>query len=905
MALTTVPASLSATALTLTTAAQPNITSVGTLTGLTVDDITINGSTISDAADLTLDVGGNITLDADGGYVKFSDGGTVIGQLRNVNSNLRIQSVVSDKDILFIGNDGGSDITALTLDMSLAGFATFNSGVTLETELYFNTSGTTAGYLYNDSLDFVVRNFTQDKDLIFKGNDGGSVITALTLDMSNGGMAHFNNGITLQDMGIYLNYTSYDNRQFGVDSYGLFLYNGADSRYDLVIDDDGKVGIGNNNPAQSLHVGSSSAGTTSNGIRIEQNEGAYDLRVDGGEFYLYDVDDTRIPFLIDTSGNIGINTTSPSQKLHVVGKIKSTDDLIIGGANPRIDYDGGSSGALRFFSVSANTERMRINSSGNLGIGTTSPSFTAVSGSTSQKGLHIQNIGNDTSAHLKLTGHNNTGTPGQATDFEIIHRGDALQTVFRHGGADVLTLDSSGRFKIGTGSYANSQYYAKDVVINAANEGGLTIANSANSHASYIMFADGVSSGTEQYAGYIEYNHNADRMRVKSNGTFQVYAVGLGADAFLVRTNGNISLHGPSNDDVGGTGAGIVFTANNQIRVGGNDGTNMYTGYQLMLDRMNTPGDGPQMVLSRNGFFKAAIGGLQGASGNSTSAEGHLAFYTATTSAFNERMRIDSSGNMTIKGSSNNGNLNFGGNATYYGSIGWDYQNSRLNFATNGAGDMQFLTGNATRIAVFRSNGCTAFGSGATATNASAAISIFGNNVNHPSDAAFYVDSGGSADWTQIIYMGAEYGLNIRAGSSHSYAIYVSDASNNTARFRVNGTGVIFSSNTTVQSISDRRLKENIVDANSQWNDIKALKWRNYSWKDNLHGEGTYLGLIADEVKSISPNLVDIDVQSKEDIEAGVEDPQYETVKYSIVWMKAMKALQEAMAKIETLEEKV
>ena len=36
MALTTVPASLSATALTLTTAAQPNITSVGTLTGLTV-----------------------------------------------------------------------------------------------------------------------------------------------------------------------------------------------------------------------------------------------------------------------------------------------------------------------------------------------------------------------------------------------------------------------------------------------------------------------------------------------------------------------------------------------------------------------------------------------------------------------------------------------------------------------------------------------------------------------------------------------------------------------------------------------------------------------------------------------------------------------------------------------------
>ena len=45
-------------------AAQPNITSLGTLTALNVDDITIDGSTISDGADLTLDVGGDIILDA-------------------------------------------------------------------------------------------------------------------------------------------------------------------------------------------------------------------------------------------------------------------------------------------------------------------------------------------------------------------------------------------------------------------------------------------------------------------------------------------------------------------------------------------------------------------------------------------------------------------------------------------------------------------------------------------------------------------------------------------------------------------------------------------------------------------------------------------------------------------------
>ena len=64
---------------TLTTAAQTNITSLGTLTTLTVDDITINGSTISDGGDFTLDIDGNITIDANGGTITFSDNGSSLG----------------------------------------------------------------------------------------------------------------------------------------------------------------------------------------------------------------------------------------------------------------------------------------------------------------------------------------------------------------------------------------------------------------------------------------------------------------------------------------------------------------------------------------------------------------------------------------------------------------------------------------------------------------------------------------------------------------------------------------------------------------------------------------------------------------------------------------------------------
>jgi hypothetical protein len=129
---TTLTANTSITG-TLATAAQPNITSLGTLTTLTVDDITINGSTISDAGDLTLDVAGDIILDAAGTQVILKKAGTQFGEFLTSSTpdNLYIKSSIQDKDIIFGGNDGGSAITALTLDVSDAGTAIFNHDIKL------------------------------------------------------------------------------------------------------------------------------------------------------------------------------------------------------------------------------------------------------------------------------------------------------------------------------------------------------------------------------------------------------------------------------------------------------------------------------------------------------------------------------------------------------------------------------------------------------------------------------------------------------------------------------------------------------------------------------------------------------------------------------------------------------
>jgi hypothetical protein len=74
---------------TVSTAAQPNITSLGTLTTLTVDDITINSSTISDAGTLTIDSNQTINLDSSFGQVRFIDDGQTRGGIE-FGTNLQL-----------------------------------------------------------------------------------------------------------------------------------------------------------------------------------------------------------------------------------------------------------------------------------------------------------------------------------------------------------------------------------------------------------------------------------------------------------------------------------------------------------------------------------------------------------------------------------------------------------------------------------------------------------------------------------------------------------------------------------------------------------------------------------------------------------------------------------------------
>jgi len=114
-----------------TTPAAGTFTTVTANGGVTVDNINIDGTEIDlSSGDLTVDVAGDIILDADGDNIFLKDGSTNVGHVSMDSDDLTIKSVVSDKDIIFKGNDGGSEITAMTLDMSESGNATFNGTIT-------------------------------------------------------------------------------------------------------------------------------------------------------------------------------------------------------------------------------------------------------------------------------------------------------------------------------------------------------------------------------------------------------------------------------------------------------------------------------------------------------------------------------------------------------------------------------------------------------------------------------------------------------------------------------------------------------------------------------------------------------------------------------------------------------
>jgi len=317
------------------------------------------------------------------------------------------------------------------------------------------------------------------------------------------------------------------------------------------------------------------------------------------------------------------------------------------------------------------------------------------------------------------------------------------------------------------------------------------------------------------------------------------------------------------------------------------------------------------ITVDAQGRITAASSGSAGASdaiteGNTTvecvdtGSDGHITFDTEGT----ERMRINSSGDIGINGTTNpNYHLTFANTGSRGAGIDYNSGSSDTNLdlislgkGAGWEGQIRFYTSVSSATASERMR-ITADGRlffGATSSFDNAKFEITQPNA---SNNGLSVRASSGSFGNDVFMVKAD--RNTTNGTFNAITYYNLGAG--AQRFRVFDNGDVQNTNNSYGGISDAKLKENIVDANSQWDDLKTIQVRNYNFKAET-GQPTHtqIGVIAQEIEAVCPGLV------VETIDRDAENNDLGTttksVNYSVLYMKAVKALQEAIERIETLE---
>jgi trimeric autotransporter adhesin len=122
----------------------------------------------------------------------------------------------------------------------------------------------------------------------------------------------------------------------------------------------------------------------------------------------------------------------------------------------------------------------------------------------------------------------------------------------------------------------------------------------------------------------------------------------------------------------------------------------------------------------------------------------------------------------------------------------------------------------------------------------------------------------------------------------------------------VDNEGNFFNENGTYGTISDQRLKENIVDSRNYIDDLMKLRVVKYSLKEEKSTQPTHLGFIAQEFEQVFPKMIgEFTKEIGKDIEGNAITEKYKSIKMSVLIPMLVKTIQELNKKVEELEEKI
>ena len=479
---------------------------------------------------------------------------------------------------------------------------------------------------------------------------------------------------------------------------------------------------------------------------------------------------------ITSAGDVGIGLTSPSSKLDVSGLAKANAfGMNATGGSPATGMAAPASDTLALYTNT--TERMRITSAGNVGIGTSSPQAKLM-----VVGEIYASQATSNTQQIRLT--------PQASGENIIYStysgtNSYLPLAFNVGGAERLRIDTSGNVGIGSTSPTATLAIAK-----SNNFPFMHWNNSSNSTIAFAGWhggsggADDFRIGTEVSKAFTFYTNNTERMRIDSSGN-----VGIGCTPVA-----NLQVNASSDVGIAMSNSSSVTSGNRGSISMYNSGTSTvgYIRFGAVTDNVGTDIQ----------FGTRPAGG-----------------------SIAERMRIDSSGNVLVGTTS---------------------------------GSYRFMV----------SSSIADWSASIASTNASSPYGL------------------------RLFYSG------VVPNNATNQFLYCADTGNTRAEFRSNGGLANYSGNNV--NLSDAREKTNVELAGSYLDKICAIPVKTFNYIDQNRDEddGLTLGVIAQDVQAVAPELVMESNWAAKDQPEKMRLSIYQTdLQYAL-----MKSIQELKAELDSVK---
>ena len=626
----------------------------------------------------------------------------------------------------------------------------------------------------------------------------------------------------------------------------------------------GNVGIGTSNPTARLYVQNAQGGANGRILFDANVSSGYDTRIDATDVGL------EFTAASNSRGFAFKTGSSPSEKVRIDssgqlillgngGSTTNSLDLNYNGTSgqAQINADSGGGNTFLTFGTSSSgslSERLRIDSSGRVGIGETSPvSKLIIKNTSSNDGIRI--ISSTTGEGFLLfgdTADNNTG------GIVYSHTNDALE--FNVNNSERMRIDSSGRVGIGTASPS----YLLDV--KATNNTTYTAGNFVNNPVARIH---NDSTTTNSFASL-------------------VFRTASGDNAIGFKYTGTVNQADFVICNDGGANGNEIFRIDSSGRV--------LVGTSSSIEAPDAAGNNRDGSLQLAGNLLATT--MQGNHFFNVSATGPLYQFTRSNTSTIGNHAIVSSGDKigTVQWSGSDGTNYIPAariQAQVDGTPGSNDMPGRLVFSTTADG-----ASSPTERMRITNNGFT---------------KCAGNSSIHSATGLYHEFISNSTDSAPIVF----YRQRAGAGSQRGLEVYYDTALNSAGndffrgydsgatRIQLYSNGGIANFSANDVNLSDRNVKKDIVPAADTWNCLKEWEIVRFRYKDQPDNTDLSIGVIAQQVAEGCPELVTIFQEAKEatdDIPA--QEERIGVKEQQMMWM-AIKALQEAQTRIETLETKI